>query len=46
MSEPLIERLVVAVIDALEDGDPRITIGLADDEVRIHWHKGETCLTD
>lgn len=37
----LVERLVVALIDALEDGDPRLIIGLADDEIRICWKNKE-----
>lgn len=35
--EPLVERLVRAVINELRDGDPYVTIGVGDNEVRAGW---------
>jgi hypothetical protein len=36
-SDLLRDRLVLAAINALADGDPLLMIGVGDNEVRIGW---------
>jgi hypothetical protein len=36
-ARPLIERLVLAVVESLADADPIITIELADKHLSITW---------
>lgn len=36
-ADKLRERLVLAVLDALEQGDPVLVIGVAANELRIGW---------
>lgn len=31
------ERLVLAVIEALQDGDPTLIVGIGDQELKIGW---------
>lgn len=35
--EPLTDRMVRAVVEELRDGDPFVTIGVGDNEVRVGW---------
>ncbi len=37
MKKPLRERLVIAVVEALKDGDPMLVIGVADNQVSLRW---------
>jgi hypothetical protein len=47
MSEPidpphgLRERLVLAAVDALAEGDPLLVIGVGDNELRLGWTNHE-----
>ena len=40
MADGLRERLVLALLDALADGDPLLVIGVGDDELRVGWAVG------
>ena len=35
--EPMADRMVRAVVEELRDGDPYVTIGVGDNEVRVGW---------
>lgn len=35
--EPLTTRMVRAVVEELRDGDPFVTVGVSDNEVRVGW---------
>lgn len=37
---PIRERLILAAVDALRPGDPRLVIGVGEDEVKLGWWVG------
>lgn len=39
MTDPMTVRLVRAVIDALDEGSPFLTIGVGDREINLSWGK-------
>ena len=41
-SDRLRDRLVLAALEALTDGDPVLLIGVGDNEVRLGWADGVT----
>jgi hypothetical protein len=42
MIDKLRDRLVLAALDALTEGDPVLLIGVGDNEIRLGWVDGVT----
>jgi hypothetical protein len=42
VSRGLIERLVLAALDALQDDDPLITIALGEHSIMVAWDEPDT----